>query len=396
MAYAESRDMSNTKEIIDYMKMPKKTLWALVDSTDTSNLAALWEAAHKKILDREAAIDLLNLLFLDSHKRIKANSAVLAKNYPTVQFYKNTLQNVNHLWWVDHFTGGYNHWSTLNWFSAGLNKKAEDGTMHLAEASTHFVMGFHGLPFYIIPLCHAAWHVPARNKDSIGIEYVNVGPVESVSDASGMHFKGAIGNIPASVVQELAPVVLATPFRGAKIMMPFTQDQIIASIILKRVVIAALPDRFDLSRMSQHTEWNPHKFDMGPLWPFDEINQNAFSPEPVQEMSLVQRLEDFVPPEERKPITLTAHIENTDAFDRGQATDEPAHTTLPIDRIQTLLNTIGTTPRLTVSGVMDKATKNAVRLFQLKWNQTHEDKLVVDGIPGPLTGACLVTLAGTF
>lgn len=387
------------KELIDFMKMKRGAFWEVVNTADTTPLTPLWEKAHRSVLTRDEAIDCLNMLFLDSHKRIRLNSSVLAKAYPTTQFTRNQLNSVTDLWWVDHFTAGYNHWSTLNWFSASLNRvDPTDGSKHVAGASSHFVMGYHGLPFYIIPLCHGAWHEPARNKDSISIEYVNVGPVETVSDPSGTYFKNKFGKIPASVVQELPPVTLAAPFRGAKIMQPFTQDQIITSIVLKRIVIAALPSRLDLSRMSQHTEWNPNKYDMGPLWPFDECNQGAFSPESVREMSLVQRLEDFLPPgEPRKTVEPVVAIDDVSAHEPASNQEETDLKIIPIDRVQTILNMIGATPRIPVSGAMSKATKKGVKAFQVKWNQTHEDNpLVEDGIPGPLTCACLVEFAETL
>ena len=386
-------------KLTDFMAMSRTAFWNLVNTEadaceDTAK--ELWAAAQTHTLSQETAVTCLDALFLHSHARIAEYSKALAKHYPTKQFTKNRLLKREDLWWTDHFTAGISRWSTLNWFSAAKRQK-KSGKMGYAGASTHFVQGYHDLPFYIIPLMHGAWHEPRRNKDSISIEFVNCGKV--IMKGGKWHYWAR--ELPLSLVQELPPVTLDKPYRGLKAMQPFTYDQLRNAIVLKRIVIAALGDRMDKTRFSQHSDWRDGKTDMGPLWMFDEINEAAFSTIPVEEFVFVQREED----DYRQHLDMVGNIwgENDDAdeaelFDNPEFGEEtPTHDDDPDDdpnevlsvrKIQQHLSRLGYT--LSVDGKMGPETRRRLREFQKEWNKRNpSERLKVDGIPGPRTSDAL-------
>jgi N-acetyl-anhydromuramyl-L-alanine amidase AmpD len=389
--------MDFKKSLVDFLAMPPKKFWELVTAEANSCskiLLALWEKAKNSTVTQEEAVECLNCLFIDSHKRIADYSVKLKKDYPTKQYTKNRLLKLPDLWWVDHFTAGISKWGTLNWFSAALRKK-KNGTVGLAGASTHFVVGYHDLPFFIIPLQHGAWHEPRKNKDSIAVEHVNCGKV--FQKDSIWHFWA--GALPLDLVRELPPVLLDKPYRGCKAMQPYTQDQIINNIVLKRLVIAALPGQLDLGRMSQHTDWRDGKTDMGVLWPFKDCNDTAFSPLPIDELRFIQdyaqHLDELGTPWTEK-VNLNTHDE-TENPEYGENTptkdddeDSDPSVVLSVKDVQLKLNTKGF--YLTADGVMGPKTQKALKQFQQAYNNknANDDQLKVDGIPGPKTCAALL------
>lgn len=376
-------------DLINYMKLSPKSFWAIVKDTGEQSQVTfreLWEKVAEKPLTTDEACHCLNSLFLYTHKRIKEYNAVAASNYPTKQYTNLRLASLNHLWWVDHFTAGISAWSTLNWFSA---QKGPDGKLH--GASTHFIQGFHGDPFYIIPLMHQAWHEPTR-QDSIAIEHVNPGALKQV-DGKWQYWAG---DLPLSLVQELPPVLLAKPFRGVTAMLPFTKDQIVNNIKLKRVVLAAIPGKIIPERMSQHTDWRAGKTDMGPLWPFKECNAAAFSVEPILELDFIQQYETF--------LDKQGDFWNEASGDLGHPADNPSygistptHDKDPDPEVDKVLGTKELQERLVLKGyiveetnIYDVNTVKAVKQFQMDWNKKHpQDLLKVDGIAGPHTCAKL-------
>ncbi len=383
-------------KLTDFMKLSKKEFWKRV-TTDGEAAATvfetLWEKAGEAILTQDEAIECLNALFIDSHRRMREHSSKLAQNYPTKQFNKNRLVDKAHLWWVDHFTAGISRWSTLNWFSAAKRKK-KNGKVGLAGASTHFVLGYHGRPFYIIPLMHGAWHEPRRNKDSISIEHVNAGGIHQDKVTSKWNYWA--GPIPQALVEELPPVLLDKKFRGLSVMQPYTQEQIIQSVKLKRVIIAALPGLLDPCRMSQHTDWREGKTDMGVLWPFDECNEAAFVTDPVLEMSFIQEYDHFL-----------AHVGNdwdeVDGWDDHDDTDNPSYgeatpthdddednkrAIISTKDVQELLVQYGFI--IHIDGLPGPKTSAAIKDFQRTWNKKNpKDLIKVDGKAGPNTCAKL-------
>lgn len=373
--------------LTDFMTMKGPAFWKKVDAEGAQSkqtFQKLWDKVGEQPLTQEEACSCLDALFIYTHMRLKAMK--LDKVYPTKQFTRHGLEADPYLWWVDHFTAGISGASTLNWFSAAQVKK-KNGSTGLAGASTHFVMDFHGEPYYIIPLMHGAWHEPHRNADSISIETVNPGALTQ----DGHTWRFWAREVPPEVIKELPPVLLDKPYRGAKILLPFTRDQLIANIKLKRVIDAALPGKLELPRMSQHSDWREGKTDMGPLWPLTEINQAAFSTDPVLELSFIQHYE-----EEQDEVGTIIHdiYDEDDSPEYGSGT--PTHpddsdTTprlLSVTELQTLLDKKGYP--LKVDGKFGSKTQTAVRAFQADWNKTHKDaQLKVDGIPGAQTCACL-------
>jgi N-acetyl-anhydromuramyl-L-alanine amidase AmpD len=376
-------------ELINYMKMVPKDFWDLVKTTGAPAqqvFQKFWKQVEEKPLTKDEACDCLNSLFLYTHKRIQDYNAPMAKNFPTTQFSKNVLGQKENLWWLDHFTAGISAWSTLNWFSGQKNKEGK-----LNGASTHFVQGYHDDPFYIIPLMHQAWHEPSR-QDSIAIEHVNPGPL---TQKDGKWFYWA-GEMPISLVQELPPVLLARPFRGATAFQPFTKDQIINNIKLKRVVLAAIPGKIIPARMSQHTDWREGKKDMGPLWPFADCNSAAHSTEPILELDFIQTYEEFLGEQGERwdeKIGDKGDSASNPSYGTGTPThpkdpDPEASKVLDVREVQILLSAKGYT--LPVDAVYGSMTATAVRQFQMDWNKKHPKELLkVDGIAGPMTCAKL-------
>lgn len=382
-------------QIRDFTTLSPKKFWELVANEDSSaqeTFKKYWDALDEQHLNQDEAIECLNALFIYSHKRIQEHSSALAKVYPTKQFTKNKLKERQELWWVDHFTAGISKWSTLNWFSAAKRKK-KNGKTGYAGASTHFVQGYHGDPFYIIPLMHGSWNEPRRNKDSISIEMVNAGQLHKNKDGKWCYWAR---QLPQELVQELPPVLLDKPYRGCKVMQPFTQIQIVNNIKLKRLVIAALHGKLEPHRMSQHSDWRQGKTDMGPLWPYEECNAAAYGPEPIPELSFIQQ-SDY---QEFLDAEGTLWLESSKGWDKEDDTnnpsygeDTPTHDDDPDPDTDRIYATKEIQLRLSKKGYNINAdnklgpkTHKAIKQFQADWNkQNPTDTIKVDGIAGPAT-----------
>jgi N-acetyl-anhydromuramyl-L-alanine amidase AmpD len=366
--------------LIDYTK--EKRFWDLIESEApgaTTTFEHLWELSESIRLSKEDACSCLNALFLDSHARILKTLGKTAKvSYPTTKCNPNRLLTKPALWWVDHFTAGISHGATMNWF----------GSSSKGKASTHFVVGYHTRPFYIVPLMHGAWHTPARNADSWSIEMVNAGPVRSVGEDWVM-WNGR--NLPAKLVRELPPQPVSPAYKGAKFFQPFTADQVTTNIKLKRIIRWATEDKLlSPERMSQHSQWQEGKSDMGPMWPFEDVNTAVFEDYPLDELGAYQlALEavylpsnDFVCSEEFDDQDTC--VENPEYGLETEPDKEAETTTLPpIKDIQQLLVNRGYS--LTVDGIYGAKTKEAVTSFQRRCNDNSPGSLVVDGIVGPKT-----------
>jgi len=353
----------------------------------------LFLEVDKRPLTPEEAEECLDALLAYSHQRIQTHSKALAKLYPTAQFSKNRLANIENLWWTDHYTGGINEMSTLNWFSS-MKVKKPSGKLGLPGASTHFVLGRHGYPFYIIPIWHGAWHEPARNADSLSVELVNPGALTRTDTG----WKRSQGSLPDDMTAETPPMSINPPYRGAKALMPFTSDQVINLIRLKRIVLTLSKPRLVPERMTQHSVWRATKLDMGPLFPFAEVNRAAFEFVPVMQYDFIKRMLASLP----KGVAPAA-FSNEDA-DESQNTEHglntPTHDDDPDDQpkilsvleVQRILAGSGIY-RGNLDGVYGPQTKQAVASFQGRWNTKApaDKKLSVDGIPGPKTCQALQT-----
>jgi len=385
-------DKALFKKLEDFTVMSDKKFWEYVnDARDAAKdiCDEYWPKAQEEELTQSEAFLLLNCLFIHSHARILDHSKSLAQFYPTKQLTKNRLAKLENLWWTDHFTAGISKWSTLNWFSANKTKTGKDGKKKFNGASTHFVCGYHDLPFYIIPLMHGAWHEPRRNKDSISIEMVNAGALHREGD--NWHYWAK--QLPLTLVQELPPVMLDKAYRGVKVMQPFTKEQLLNNLTLKRVSLAALGERLAPERMSQHSDWRGGKTDMGPIWPFDDINEAMFSLDPLPEMDFIQQYEDFLDEEG----TIWDEVDGWDTHDESNNPEygnlTPTHDDdvdaeddgfFDTDDVQQALARKGYNVK--VDGKMGPQTRQAITSFQRDWNKTHPSDLIkVDGIAGPAT-----------
>ncbi len=377
--------------LIDYTKLTQKDFWLKVKNTGADALervTELWEKVGEEPLSQDEAIEFLNELFIVSHARILKAKPALKKFYPTKQFTRNRLKKERNLFWTDHFTAGISVMSTLNWFSSKKFKK-KNGSVKYAGASTHFVIPYHGLPYYIIPLMHGAWHEPRRNRDSLSVEMVNAGKVKMHEGKWCYWPKEFTTPIPEEIVRELSPVRLDKRHRGVRVMQPFTREQIVGSIKLKRIVRVAMDERMALERMTQHQDWRDGKTDMGPLWLFDDVNVAAFSGEAVEELSFIQRYEDELDVV-GEVLEVTDIIDESDNPNHGE--DSPTHdededdknAVWSITKVQESLVRLNLA--VTVDGKYGPKTKGAIKRFQQQWNIKHEnDQIMTDGKPGPQT-----------
>jgi len=360
-----------------------RAFWKAVKKYETAGRERYY--AVKKALGRgncvlaDDAREALAGLFLYSHHRILEKFPQVAENYPTAQYTNPKRRNLKDkpLFWIDHFTGGVRLASTLNWFSS---MRLKDGLR--PGASTHFVIGYHDDPYYIIPIEFCAWHARRRNRDSIGVEMVNAGPVHTENGA--WHFYA--GPIPKEILEELTPRRVIPPYKGADNFLPYTTDQIVNNLLLKRLVVAAVGDRLSPDRFTGHSDWQEGKKDPGPLWPQDDINSAVYELIPVQDYRFITRYEDA--PSTRRAsddgAPTAADYPEIPQEDRSKDGDE----LLSMLEVQKLLRDHG--HPLVLDGIYGPKTKKAVRMFQRHWNNTHtNDQIKVDGIPGPVTCARL-------
>jgi len=244
------------------------------------------------------------------------------------------------------------------------------------------------------PIWHGAWHEPARNADSLSIELVNPGAL--VRTDTG--WKRAQGSLPDDMVLETPPMSINPPYRGAKALMPFTVDQAANLIRLKRIVLTLVKPRLIPERMTQHSVWRETKLDMGPLFPFNEVNRSAFEFVPVTQYDFIKRMAASLPRdaavaalpnEDAEEAKNTEHGFNTPTHD-DDPDDQPK--ILSILEVQKILAGMGLY-RGNVDGVYGPQTKQAVASFQGKWNTKapNDKKLSVDGVPGPKTCQALQT-----
>lgn len=374
--------------------------------------AVLWEQAGSGALAPEHAQKTLDLLYDRTHLDILEKLPDYATFFPTPQCYPGRLLKVQNLWWLDHATAGINGWGTLRWFSGksvshterftdktaaeAVAKKRKskvvekDGAyfvswIGLAGACTHFIAFADGTPFMLLRLGDGAWGEPKRNGDAVQIEMVNA----LVCHLKGHDWHFWAGKIPQDIVAVQRPEALEKLFRGATHMLPYTWQQVITNIKLKRLCAAALPGRMARQRMSQHTDWRESKYDMGPLWPLDLCNDATFENYPIESYNFMQQ---FVQAPGADAVVDLAELKE---LERLAASDKPDEDIQRWDRDETIDSTTelqqalidlygpAALPKYGADGDLGAETTNATRHFQEDWNRNHsQDRIKVDGVPG--------------
>ena len=186
-------------------------------------------------------------------------------------------------------------------------------------------------------------------------------------------------------------------------MMPYTWEQVITDIKLKRLCVAATQTKVDdkwgmrmhPDRMSDHTDWRRSKYDMGPLWPKDLVNQAAFDTHPIEEYSFVQL---FVKAPGMDAVADSEELEQAYLYAaKAEDIDHDLHDDdTTIDSVMDIQNVLiriygdDILPRYGADGAMGAETTGAVKWFQRDWNRyQREDQIKVDGVPGVETLARL-------
>jgi hypothetical protein len=401
--------------------MSHEEFWAKLLKKDAvairQEFAELWAKAGAGPISQDQAVRTLDLMFDRTH--LDLMNFGLHEYYPTEQGGPwNALEKMEFLWWVDHATAGINGKGTLSWFSSkkrahtrkfkteaearahygahkpGAKVYKKEGSKPwvvtwkgYAGAVTHFVEFFDGTPFYVVKIKHRCWGEPKRNRDGIHIEMVN--PLVCRLKNDRWHFWA--GPIPQKLLdQGLVPVDLDKPFRGAKNMMPYTWQQVISNIKLKRLCIAAT-GRMARERMSEHTDWRSGKFDMGPLWPRQLINDAAFDAMPIEEYDFVKNfvkapgMDDIVDKTELKAIEDGDY----DIYDMDAETPadvEDIDSTIELQQALIKIYGAKALPKYGADGDLGPETTKAAKHFQQDWNKNFpSDPITVDGIPGTQT-----------
>jgi hypothetical protein len=194
------------------------------------------------------------------------------------------------------------------------------------------------------------------------------------------------------MLSETPPSSISPPYRGATGLMPFTVDQLVNLILLKRIVLTLRKDRLIPERMTQHSVWRETKIDMGPLFPIADVNRAAFEFVPTGQYAFIQKMKMSLPP---NATVATLPDEDADeSSNEEHGFDTPTQDNDP-DPQPKILSTLEVQRILAEKGVYHGArdgifgpqTKQAVIMFQAKWNSgaPSDKKIAVDGIPGPKT-----------
>jgi hypothetical protein len=164
-----------------------------------------------------------------------------------------------------------------------------------------------------------------------------------------------------------------------------------ANIKLKRIIRWATEDKYlSGERMSQHSQWQEGKKDMGPMWPFEEVNEAAFLDFPLDDIAAYQQAMDSILVLAADDVRVSEYEEenpeNNAEYGVGEDPEKENknNTLCTVQELQKLLNQHGYA--VMEDGIYGPETKRAIIRFQREWNDLHAtDLLTVDGIPGPQT-----------
>jgi N-acetyl-anhydromuramyl-L-alanine amidase AmpD len=368
---------------------------ACVETFDADLLVLnqLWEVAKTGTLTQMEALELWDKLFRVSHARIvRGFGERLASYYPTPKRRPNQLDSNKPLWWVIHSTGGVSLRPVVVWFS-GQRRPGKDGKLTLRGGSTHFAIEHDGTPWCFIRPTDSAWHCRQRNRDGLSVELVNACALSHHIASGGEEFYrwwNGRYRLPYE------PVHLSKAFRRRNIWQPYDERQLVSLIVMMRMANAATGwARHARERVTTHTDWNPNKLDCGPLFPMETVVEAVFSQEPIDQIDWVQSYTQPDHPawDDDTQIDATELLKLMD-----HAIDIDEHMTSDEDEEQEDTNPVGTMMQVQevlaalgyysgrIDGIFGPLTKAATKAFQNTWNATNnDDRVKVDGIPGPQT-----------
>jgi N-acetyl-anhydromuramyl-L-alanine amidase AmpD len=277
----------------------------------------------------------------------------------------------------DHYTAGESAASAVKWFSS-YNKWVIKGKKKYAGASSEFMVELNGAPLCLIPFWEgkSAWHEPSLNGRCIGIEHVNVGWLKKRDDKFYWWYNG--WKTPYRFAHSLPPVELETPWRGAQWMAPYTRQQLITNIVIKRALVTLYPGMRQ-SFFVGHSDFRDDKKDPGPLFPAAQLRQIAFERAPLTSYAIFN---EYTPHSK-------AHLDAFDSMDiealqqdlgNSEELSVDMHFESTEDKIlwvQMNLRKLGyNTP---TNGRVNNKYTLAVEKFQ------GDNGLDIDGVAGPLT-----------
>lgn len=156
-----------------------------------------------------------------------------------------------------HYTAGRNAASAANWL-----------TMKAAKASAHLVIGRGGELYQLVPFDTVAWHAKSANKNSIGIELDNPGPLHRVN--------GTWRSLYLGTTYEDNDVMVARHKNGGPVLgwLLYSQPQIKLTHEICRLLVEAYPSIRDFVG---HEDVDPtRKTDPGPAWDMESLRTGVF------------------------------------------------------------------------------------------------------------------------
>ena len=216
-------------------------------------------------LDQAAAVSLTKKLVSVGAQYIQASVGpnFYIKNFPTSR-HGSTWSAGNPIGWVDHYTAGINARGALMWFS-NMDRGPSGG-----NSSAHFVIDYDGTIMTVVdPLTTIAWHATVANSSHIGCEIVNAGLLGKDPNG-GYTYLGS-----PAYPKDRWPNIFFSP--DGRPWEPYTPQQIIANLCLKRLLLCAIPG-LRPDRFTDHQAIDPaRKIDCGPHWPLAHLNRLVFS-----------------------------------------------------------------------------------------------------------------------